>query len=357
MINAITVDLEDWYHICGIEHCEYHNKWYKYHDRLEKNVDKILKLFAEHDVKATFFVVGFIAEKAPELIKRIADEGHEIASHGFYHRRIFDMSPEEFESDLLRSKRVIEKASNKKVLGYRAPEWSLKEDNVWALDILKKHGFKYDASAVPLSHLSGKHFGVQPSQIATKYGNIIEFPLNTFRAGWERLPFSGGLPMRIVPYFYILKTTILLNRKGCPVMFYIHPWEFERDCVEIDLPFNRKFMHYCNIKSTPRKLKMLLKHLRFSTVKEVLSIQEKNDKTYVRNRVPLVKYIDSAYVYSACLTYALLLTILVILFSVTLVIKFYSIILVILFCTIWYWPWGVLFKISHSLQPKKEIEN
>lgn len=357
MINAITVDLEDWYHICGIEHPDYNNKWCKYHDRLERNVDKILNLFAEHDVKATFFVVGFIAEKLPELIKKIAKEGHELASHGFYHRRIFDMSPEEFEFDLLRSKHAIEKASNVEVLGFRAPEWSLKKDTAWALDILKKHGFQYDTSAVPLSHLSGKYFGIYPSQIATKYGNIVEFPLNTFRAGWERLPFSGGLPMRIVPYFYILKTTLLLNRAGHPVIFYIHPWEFENDHVKIDLPFNRKFMHYCNIKSTPRKIKMLLKHLKFSPVGEVLELQKRDSKAYACNHVPFINYIDRAYVGSVFLTYTLLFTILVILFALAHIIKYYSIIPAILICTIWYLPWGVLFKMIFRPKTKKEIPN
>jgi peptidoglycan-N-acetylglucosamine deacetylase len=353
MINAITVDLEDWYHICGTECSSSHSEWQKYSSRLEKSVDKILKLLCKSNTKATFFVVGLIAEKYPRLVKRIASEGHEIATHGFYHRRIFDMSPEEFENDLLKSIYVIEKASGKKVHGYRAPEWSLKKDNAWALDILKKHGFVYDASAVPLSHLSGKSFGIFPSDITTAYGSIKEFPLNTFRVFWERVPFSGGLPMRITPYFYILGYTKKLNRAGHPVMFYIHPWEFETNRVKIDLPFNRKFMHYCNLKSTPLKLEMLLKHLRFSTVEHVLQMQKSDFSKCGHNNSHIYGHMDAAYFKSFFFTYALLFGIFSI-FAISIIINTYlGLLILLIFSTIWYWPWGLLFKFTQMLNSKK----
>lgn len=253
MVNAISVDLEDWYHICDFNNSVIQKDWKEYIIRLENNVSKILNLFEQYDIHATFFTVGMIAKNMHGLIKKISDSGHEIATHGFSHRRIFDMTPEEFEEDLLCSKSAIEKAAGKKILGYRAPEWSLKKTNIWALDILKKHEFCYDASAIPLSHLGGRYFKHYSYEIMTKYGNILEFPLSSFRCLWERIPFSGGLPMRITPYFYILDCARMNNRLGYPVIFYLHPWEFDTEHVKVDLPLNRRFMHYYNLESTAKK--------------------------------------------------------------------------------------------------------
>ena len=343
MFNAISVDLEDWYHICGIDDTSVRSKWQKYNVRLEENIEKILRLFKQHNVHATFFTVGVIAENSPALIKKIADAGHELASHGFAHRRIFDMNPEEFEKDLIRSKIAIEKAAGKRILGYRAPEWSLKQSNLWALDALKKIGFAYDASAVPLTHLSGKWFGLYPHEIKTKYGGIIEFPLSTFRCFWERLPFSGGLPMRINPYFHILDSTVKINRLGYPVIFYLHPWELDSEHEKIELPINRKFMHYCNIKSTEKKFKLLLTRLEFSTVENVLGLKKINKHDYSLP-VKSSSYYDTHYFHSALSTYALLLSIFGALLITAILVKEYAFLIVIIFATIFYWPWGLLFN-------------
>ena len=173
MVNALSIDLEDWYHICGLDFDISQSRWQEYSVQLEENVNKILYLLSRFNINATFFIVGIIAKNNPGLVRKIINAGHEIATHGFLHRRIFDMNPKEFEEDLLASKIAIEKAAGKEILGYRAPEWSLKRNNIWTLDILRKHGFSYDASAVPLSHLSGKCFNFYPYEIKTKYGNII----------------------------------------------------------------------------------------------------------------------------------------------------------------------------------------
>ena len=343
MLNAISVDLEDCYHICGIDDTSTQSKWPEYNVRLEENVNKILNLLKQHNVCATFFTVGVIAENSPSLIRKIAEAGHELASHGFAHRRIFDMDTEEFEIDLVRSKIAIEKASGKRVLGYRAPEWSLKQSNAWALDVLKKVGFAYDASAVPLTHLSGKWFGLYPHEIKTKYGGIIEFPLSTFRCFWERLPFSGGLPMRINPYFYILDNTIKINRLGYPVIFYLHPWELDSEHEKIELPINRKFMHYCNIKSTEKKFKFLLERLEFSTVEDILGLKQINNHN---NTLPIKhgKYYDIHYFRSALSGYSLVLSIYVALLIAAVLVKEYAFLIVLIFATVFYWPWGLLFS-------------
>lgn len=339
MRNAISVDLEDWYHICGVENSKWAEKWEKYSCRLIANVEKILTLLDEFDVKATFFVVGYIAEKEPSLIKIIADRGHELASHGYFHRRIFDMTPEEFEEDLLRSKKSIELASGQKVVGYRAPEWSLKKECAWALDILKKNGFEYDSSVNPLSQLSGKGFGIAPGKISTRYGDIQEFPLPTFRMFSERVPFSGGLPLRITPQCCIVEFTKRLNRNHLPIMLYMHPWELDNSQEKIDLPLNRKFMHYFNRKVTLAKVRHLLKHFNFAPVSSVLGVDPpKEEETLLKKSWKP----DGVYVAS----FARLLVVSIIgyvgLFMLPNVLGYYSLLLILIGLTILYWPWTAI---------------
>jgi len=200
----------------------------------------------------------------------IAKEGHEIATHGHFHFRIFDLTPDEFEEDLRKSKEIIEEITGESVLGYRAPEWSIRSKTLWALSIMKKTGIVYDSSMVPLHRMGEREFPVFPKKMETPYGDVIEFPLTTARCLWERLPFSGGLPLRIAPYCFTMNNIVSINKMGQPGMVYIHPWEFDDEHPEIALPFKRKFMHYFRIKSTQPKLEGLLKHLKFAPMKEVL---------------------------------------------------------------------------------------
>ena len=346
MINALSVDLEDWYHICGVGDLSGQVNCARSYDRLEKNTETILLLFQKYRVSATFFVVGKIAEEAPELIKKIADAGHELGAHGFFHHRIFDMTPEEFEKDLLRCKSAIEKAAGKRVHGYRSPEWSLKKNNIWALDLLKKHGFLYDASAVPLSHLGGKYFNLYPYEINTKHGTMLEFPLSTSRCFWERLPFTGGLSMRINPYFYILDCTKMINKSGYPAIFYLHPWEFDTEQIKIKLPFNRKFMRECNLESTAKKMKLLLEHLEFSTIEDVLGLQSVNRSKKICGKN--YKYYDAAYFKSVILAFFFILGLCLVIFSAVFLMKQYVLLLPVILLTIFYWPWGLLFKSKHG---------
>ncbi len=339
MVNAISVDLEDWYHICGIEKDNWVNEWDKYSTRLEEDVDKILTLLDKYKISATFFVVGYIAEKDPDIIRKISDRGHEIASHGYFHRRIFDMTPEVFEEDLKRSKNVIEAITGKKVRGYRAPEWSLREETRWALDILKKNGFEYDSSANPISHLSGKKFGVLPGEIETKHGKIWEFPLSTFRMFAERVPFSGGLPLRVVPYcnvFHFFKT---LNKRKMPVMLYLHSWEFDKQQPMIDLPLNRKFMHYFNCKVAPTKAEQLFQHFSFTTVENVLGLQSSKKTTIILTKEPKI---HKEHVISIIITFISFTIAYCVLFSLPKFIGWYALSMIIIGITILYWPWTAI---------------
>lgn len=273
MLNALTVDLEDWYHICGVAENILPSEWVKYESRVIRNTDKVLSILRQHNAKATFFVLGYIAEKEPDLIKTVHKEGHEIATHGYYHRRIFELSKDEFEEDAKKSIDVLESIAGEKVIGYRAPEWSIRNNTLWALDILKKLGIKYDSSMVPLTRMGERDFGQYPYSIETEYGNILEFPLTTMRCLWENLPFTGGLPLRIAPYWYVLSKIKWMNyRYDKPGLVYVHPWEFDDEHPEIDLPLSRRFMHYFNVKSTEPKIKALLKHLKFAPIKDVMDI-------------------------------------------------------------------------------------
>jgi len=270
--NALTVDLEDWYHVCGTEKAGDVSSWDAYESRVTRNTGKVLSLLRGHGVRATFFVLGYIAEREPRLIADVAKEGHEIATHGHFHRRVFEMSEEEFGEDLDRSIDAISSAAGGRVLGYRAPEWSLRPHTMWALGVLRRKGILYDSSMVPMTRMGDPSFPTAPCRIPTGHGEIREFPLTTVRCFGENVPFTGGLPLRLVPYFYILSRIRRMNAEGAPAMVYLHPWEFDTGQPRMELPASRRFMHYFNLRSTPRKASGLLSNLRFAPLREVLGV-------------------------------------------------------------------------------------
>lgn len=268
--NALTVDLEDWYHVCGSGDNGDASRWSMYESRILGNAETILSLLRENGARATFFVLGYIAAREPGLIRAIAAEGHEVATHGHLHRRIFEMSPKEFEDDLARSIDAISGASGSRVIGYRAPEWSIRPNTLWALGILRKRGILYDSSMVPLTRMGDRSFPRSPARFDTDHGPIWEFPLTTVRCFGENVPFTGGLPLRLFPYFYVLSRIRRMNRQGDAAMIYLHPWEFDAHPPRIELPWSRRFMHYFNLPAAPRKISGLLAHLRFAPVREIL---------------------------------------------------------------------------------------
>ncbi len=272
MNNGLTVDLEDWYHICGVEELSTPQQWDNYETRIIKNTNKILRLLRKYNVKATFFVLGYVALKEPDLITAIDNEGHEISTHGFYHRRVFEMTEKEFEEDVSKSISAISSITNKDVLGFRAPEWSIREETPWMLNILRKCRILYDSSMVPLTRMGSRNFPLFPCKFQTEHGEIWEFPLTTTRIFCEHLPFTGGLPLRLCPYFYLVSKIKRINSEGHPVVVYIHPWEFDNEQPHIDLPLSRRFMHYFNIKVTPKKVEGLLRHLRFTPMRNILGL-------------------------------------------------------------------------------------
>ncbi|MBP2676202.1 MAG: hypothetical protein H6Q84_3042 [Deltaproteobacteria bacterium] len=271
-MNALTVDMEDWYHVCGVGEFADARRWCGLESRIARNTDRILSLFRAHGVRATFFVLGCIAEREPALVRAVAEEGHEIASHGHLHRRIYELTPEEFREDLQRSLDALSAATGKAAVGFRAPEWSMRRHTFPALGILRRAGILYDCSMVPLTRMGDRTFPTKPRRIATGEGDLWEFPLTTIRCFGENLPFTGGLPLRLTPYCYVLSRIRRMNLDGEAAMVYLHPWEFDEEPPRVDLPGSRKFMHYFNLSSAPRKISGLLAHLRFAPVREVLGI-------------------------------------------------------------------------------------
>jgi polysaccharide deacetylase family protein (PEP-CTERM system associated) len=271
-VNALTVDLEDWYHVCGADGSADPSQWDAYESRVTRSTDRVLSLLRTWGVHATFFVLGYVAVREPALVRAVAKEGHEVATHGHFHRRVFELSPAEFEVDLSQSLDAISAAFGGKVIGYRAPEWSMRPHTLWALAILRKHGILYDSSMVPLTRMGDRSYPRFPCRFRTAFGDIVEFPLTSMRCFGENLPFTGGLPLRLTPYFYVLSKMRQLNECGHPALVYVHPWEFDPEQPRVNLPWSRRFMHYFNLSATPRKVVGLLKHLRLAPLREVLAV-------------------------------------------------------------------------------------
>jgi peptidoglycan/xylan/chitin deacetylase (PgdA/CDA1 family) len=291
MKNIITVDVEDWYHICDIEHILPSSQWDRCESRVLQNGEKILTLFSRFNVKATFFVLGYIAERTPELVKMIHIEGHEIASHGYGHLQIYKQKKEEFIQDLLRSKKLIEGMIGEKVIGYRAPEWSIcgtieqvkpaeanfiakagrgNRNSYWVLDVLTQHGFLYDSSIAPLRFIGVPNAPTTPYLISTLHGEIKEFPPLTMPSLLGNLPIGGGWGLRIFPYRTIHKKIERLNRLGHPALIFCHPSDFDPLPIPIALPWLKRFVCYGKIKTTEERMIRLLNDFEFKTVRSIL---------------------------------------------------------------------------------------
>jgi len=268
--NALTIDFEDWYQGLEIPHSE----WDKYEDRIEAVGERLLKILDDAGVKATFFVLGYVAEKHPALVKRLRDAGHEIGTHGFSHTLIYTQAPELFKEELTRAIHFLEDLTGEKVLGHRAPFFSITKDSLWALDILGELGVRYDSSIFPILNY---RYGIAdaprfPYKIQREGCEFVEFPISTLKLPGFTMPISGGAYFRIYPYQVTKQAIKAVNRQRQPVTFYLHPWEIDPDHPRIDVPRRIALTHYFNLGATERRLKKLLKDFRMAPMKEVLNI-------------------------------------------------------------------------------------
>ena len=270
--NMMSVDLEDYY--CDLPFSE----WQKYESRVIKNTQVILDLFEKYDVKATFFVLGYIAEKFPEMIKKISELGHEIASHSYAHIDLRKVSKKQFEDDFLKSINIIEKITGKKVEGFRAPFFSIDKNNCWVLEILSRH-IRYDSSIFPVrTPLYGIHtaprFIYKPSMNNVieedNQGKLIEIPMATHRIPLiGNVPIAGGFYLRFLPYWYMKLGIKNMNKHHKPAMFYIHPKDLDPEMPRIS---EYSWYYYYNLKSGVKKFEKLLQDFKFTTVKNSLQI-------------------------------------------------------------------------------------
>lgn len=277
VLNALTVDVEDYFQVSAFESTISRNDWGSYTSRVEPNTHKVLNLLSERNITATFFVLGWVAERCPHLVREIAHRGHEVACHGYSHRLIYDQSPEEFRTETLHSKAVLEDQAQQPVVGYRAASYSITERSLWALEILVEAGFRYDSSVFPIRHdRYGMHSA--PRHIHTlrmpNGKDLIEFPPTTAEWFGLRIPMAGGGYFRLYPLWFTRWVLKSLNRKSLPFIFYIHPWEFDPDQPRVAAGWVSRFRHYQNLTGCSKRFQSLLGDFRFTTAKKVLSAQD-----------------------------------------------------------------------------------
>jgi len=276
--NLITIDLEDWFHICGVDDVLPPSKWSELESRVEANTLKILHLLRMFNVKATFFVLGCIAEGHPGLIEHICREGHEIASHGYGHRRLYEMTPRQFQADLKRSVDIITAITGEPVRGFRAPEWSIRDDSLWALDILAKQGFDYDSSMAPLPIIGNPRYPKTPHERSLDDGSLWEIPPLVGTIPLVNLPLGGGWGLRFFPYSLIRHTIRALNNAGHPALIFLHPREFDRHKPPVHLSFVKRFVISGGMASTEKRLKRLLTDFEFTAISDFLEKRKSHCK-------------------------------------------------------------------------------
>ena len=274
MRNALTVDVEDYFHVAAFSRQIDPASWDRFPLRVERNTHRLLDLFAERKVHATFFVLGWVAERCPELVRAIAEQGHEVACHGYSHQLIYDQTFDAFRAETVRSKSCLEDQAQCPVSGYRAASYSITKCSLWALDILAELGFTYDSSIFPVHH---DRYGIPdsprwPYQLDTSTGgSIVEFPPSTLAVGGYRLPVAGGGYFRIYPYRLTHFALSRINRaEGQPFIFYLHPWEIDPGQPRIRANWLSTFRHYTNLNRCEERLNRLLRDFQFAPVREIL---------------------------------------------------------------------------------------
>lgn len=276
MLNAFSVDVEDYFQVGAFESAIPRESWDRLESRVERNTRRLLALCAGHEVRGTFFVLGWVAERSPQLVRDIHDAGHELGTHGQDHRRVTTLTPQEFREDVRRSKRTIENACGAEVIGYRAPNYSIVRSTQWALDILAEEGFRYDSSIFPIHH---DRYGIPdfprfPRPVRGHNGSALhEFPISTVRLAGMNLPFVGGGYLRHFPLPYIRWGMERLNGvERRPAILYIHPWEIDPEQPRQAVDWLTRLRHYRNLHRTEERLGLLFSEYCFTSIREVLGL-------------------------------------------------------------------------------------
>ncbi len=268
MLNALSIDVEDYFHVEAFAEQVSPDDWCNFAPRVQENINLILEILARHQVKATFFVLGWVAESIPSLVRQIAEAGHEIGCHGYNHRRVRQQTPEEFRQDIRRARRCLMDQAQQPIHCYRAPSFSIVKSTLWALDILAEEGFKIDSSIFPVKH---DLYGIPDARRFPHWqNNILEFPPSTIRRAGNNFGVAGGGYLRLLPYRLTRWAIREINEKEKqPAMVYFHPWELDPEQPRIAAPLRSRVRHYTNLGGMKKKLELLLSDFRFSAVSEV----------------------------------------------------------------------------------------
>jgi polysaccharide deacetylase family protein (PEP-CTERM system associated) len=271
--NVFSVDVEDYFHVQAFADRVCRTHWDQYPSRVVGNTRTVLELLNRHGARGTFFVLGWVAERHPELIREIQRAGHEIGCHSYWHRLIYEQTPDEFRADLRLATDVLQQITGSPVTSYRAPSFSITERSLWALDVLIEEGYRIDSSIYPVRHDTYGMPDVNPAPhlVQRSSGKIVEFPPAVRRKWWFNIPVAGGGYFRLLPGRLSLHWLKNINRKEQrPVMFYIHPWELDPEQPRLIASRKSRFRHYQNLHTTVPKLERLLKSIEFQPLNNVL---------------------------------------------------------------------------------------
>jgi len=275
-VNAMSIDVEDYYQVAAFENIVASSDWGNYESRVTANTRRILEMLASRKVQATFFVLGYEAERRPGLVREISDAGHEIGSHGYAHRLAYTQSEAEFRDDVARSRKLLQDLSGQEVLAYRAPSFSIGRRTPWGHRVLVEEGYRCDSSVFPIRHdlYGDPDAPVGIHTIETQSGPILEFPPTVVRLFGRNIPTGGGGYFRIFPWWLTRRMLVQVN-KTRPFVFYIHPWEIDPDQPRFDkAPFTSRFRHYTNLHKTADRFMRLLETFRFAPLGVCLQLKQ-----------------------------------------------------------------------------------
>jgi polysaccharide deacetylase family protein (PEP-CTERM system associated) len=275
------VDVEDYYHVSGFDHCVDRSDWDRFESRVGPSTERLLDCLAVAGVRATFFILGWLAERQPSLVRAIRAAGHEIGCHSYAHRLVYDLTPAEFRADLRRGLRILEDALGERITAYRAPSFSITRRSLWALDVLAEEGITLDSSIYPTHHdrygIPGTPLG--PHRIDVAAGSLWEFPPPVWRLLGYPLPLGGGGYFRLFPYALTRLGLGRINAAGRPFAVYLHPWELDPDQPRLRPGAGRAFRHYVNLGRTEARLTRLLRDFPFGTLSEALACYRPDART------------------------------------------------------------------------------
>jgi polysaccharide deacetylase family protein (PEP-CTERM system associated) len=276
IVNAMTVDVEDYFQVSAFDRVVSRASWGERESRVVANTQRLLELFDRFGIRATFFVLGWVADRAPDLVRQVVAAGHEIACHGYHHQLIYTLTPKQFREDVREAKGTLEQMAGCSVVGFRAPSYSVTASTLWALDILIEEGYRYDASIFPVHH---DRYGIpnaprHPHVLKRLAGSLLEIPASTVRLGGVNLPIAGGGYFRLLPYAW---TRWGIRRVNCvegePVIFYLHPWEIDPEQPRLAVGPATRMRHYGGLARTAKRLQRLLRDFKFDSITSALNVR------------------------------------------------------------------------------------